>query len=105
MAKTIHKYHIDAARGIAAISTIEMPRGAHILSADSEGSAFVVWAHIDQNAPFVNRHVYIAPTGTVTPEFLGRVPALIGRIDARPVSTNSNYILRFHAFDFGETPL
>ncbi len=96
----VYKYACDAYYREGDRFELLMPAGAEVLSADYDSGAFYVWARVDPFAHTVVRHVHIAPTGSRIEPFLMREPVFINRIDIKGMETT----LRFHAFDFGETP-
>ncbi|QOV06276.1 hypothetical protein CPT_Maja_056 [Burkholderia phage Maja] len=105
MQKRVYKYIVCKSEEFGETVAIKMPRGAVITSVDCEFGYFILWVLVDPDEEVINRHVHLAATGAEIPDFKGRLPVFIGRIDAIPIASNTAFKYRFHAFDFGETPL
>ena len=61
---TIYKYRLNyASQGDG---TVRMPKGAKILSAESQNDEIVIYALIDTNAEIIDRHIRVIPTGVTT---------------------------------------
>ena len=70
----IQKYPIAASPGT---QTISLPRGARVLTAQSQGAQLMLWAMVDSNVPAETRTVCILGTGDMVPnqplEYVGTV--------------------------------
>ena len=74
-------------------SGVEMPKGAHILSADIRDDSLMVWARVDPEARTVTRRIPVYGTGYMLEDFDAELP-LIATVFMGP--------LVLHVFDGGE---
>ena len=88
--KVIYKYAIT---GLDVI--VKMPAGAKILTVQTQGVEPFIWALVDTDAPLVDRHLRLVPTGEPLNFVLGEY---IGTVQFR----DSFSLLVFHLFDQGE---
>lgn len=84
---TIHKFSIP----LQDEQTVDMPKGARILTAQLQLGILCLWAMVDTDAPEVPHKVSIYGTG-------GPVPAVTGKY----VGTVQSGALVWHIFDDGE---
>ncbi len=90
--RTIWKFPVDTDR-----FTLKMPKGAKLLSVQTQRGEPQLWALVDPAAPMVERRLATVGTG----HDMGRKVD-----DAEFVGTFQLHCgtLVFHLFDFGETP-
>ena len=93
----IYKYTVRVPFAFVGESSMEMPKGAEILSVGVQGNDIVVWARVDDEAEHVHRVVRVLGTGwhhLQTPE----VSKYIGTVQF----VEEGQPLVFHLFDMGE---
>lgn len=60
MKRVIYKYSI---KPLASLVDVQMPFGAHILTAQMQGDVLCLWAMVNPEAVTVSRHIEIIGTG------------------------------------------
>lgn len=93
MSKVIYKYDVD----VSDSQTIDMPKGAQLLSVGVQNGRIKLWALIDPGEPIVSRDLILIGTGHPIIRTLGE---FIGTVHL--TMPHSGSVLVFHLFDGGE---
>lgn len=79
------------------VGTVQMPKGARILSVQAQRGSVMAWALVDPSAPMVQRDLVAYATG------FSSVTAEPGKFLATVQLSDGDFVL--HVFDQGERPL
>lgn len=93
----IFKYTLQPPLQPGAVSVVEMPRDARVLSVGAQGSSMVLWAVVDSTQPMVKRRFTVLPTGA---EYTGvSMARFVGTVQFQSGAERG---LVFHVFERDE---
>lgn len=92
MSRAVYKYEL-----LPGAIRLDLPRGAELLHAGTQGHAAYLWALVDPAEPKVTRRVFAQATGEPMPSLAGDADY----VDTFTVDEGAGPLV-FHVFDGGE---